>query len=148
MSSYNFENGPQLAAIYTGTQIVLEEREAKGLLVSNFPVEWLKWVNSYINRAPISIDPHLCGVTPFQEQVLEALKSIPFGQTLTYGAVAAQIGCPRGARAVGNSCRLNPFPLLIPCHRVVSASHLGGFAYPLSIKKKLLSFESGTAPAL
>ena len=148
MSSHNFESGPQLVAIYKNGRIVLEERCDKGLLIVNFPDEWLEWVQSYLAGTPYLIQPLLQNVTPFQQKVLEQLESIPFGQTRSYGQVAALIGAAKAARAVGNSCRLNPLPLLIPCHRVVSASDLGGFAFPLSLKKELLSYESGTPPAL
>jgi methylated-DNA-[protein]-cysteine S-methyltransferase len=63
--------------------------------------------------------------TPFQRRVRAVIASIPCGQVLTYGEVAAKIGS--GPRAVGGACGANPYPVLIPCHRVVSASGLGGF---------------------
>jgi methylated-DNA-[protein]-cysteine S-methyltransferase len=82
--------------------------------------------------------------TPFQRRVWQALQALPSGSTVTYGALARQIGS--GARAVGNACRANPCPLVVPCHRVVGASGLGGFAgerggEKLEIKRWLLRHE-------
>lgn len=149
MSRESFKNGPQLIAEYVNDRIILHENPAEGLVCIDFCPEWLEWVQSYIDKAPKTCPIEIKGgCTPFQTKVLEQLKQIPFGSTSTYGRVATLIGAPKAARAVGNSCRINPLPLLIPCHRVLSTSGLGGFAYPLSIKKLLLEFESGTVPAL
>lgn len=64
--------------------------------------------------------------TAFQLRVWDALLLIPPGETRTYGQLAAQLDS--GARAVGNACRNNPLPIVVPCHRVVAASGLGGYA--------------------
>ena len=64
--------------------------------------------------------------TPFQQRVWLALTLIPFGETLTYGELAARIGS--GARAVGNACRRNPVSIIVPCHRVVAAHGIGGYS--------------------
>jgi methylated-DNA-[protein]-cysteine S-methyltransferase len=64
--------------------------------------------------------------TEFQRRVWTALRRIPAGQVLTYGELARRLGS--APRAVGQACRANPIPLLIPCHRVVAASGLGGYA--------------------
>jgi methylated-DNA-[protein]-cysteine S-methyltransferase len=82
--------------------------------------------------------------TPFQRRVWQMLQAIPSGSTITYGELARQIGS--GARAVGNACRANPCPLVVPCHRVVGVSGLGGFAgerggEKLEIKRWLLRHE-------
>ena len=84
--------------------------------------------------------------TSFQLRVWRALLAIPAGQTLTYGALAAQLNT--APRAVGQACGANPLPLVIPCHRVVSANGLGGFMHdvsgtPLDIKAWLLRHERG-----
>lgn len=63
--------------------------------------------------------------TPFQSRVWVALAEIPFGQTVTYGQLAQTLGS--SARAIGGGCRANPIPIVIPCHRVVAQSGLGGF---------------------
>ncbi|GAB4269220.1 MAG: methylated-DNA--[protein]-cysteine S-methyltransferase [Deferrisomatales bacterium] len=66
------------------------------------------------------------GATPFQRRVWKALEEIPAGQTRTYGELARQLGT--GARAVGGACRRNPLPVLVPCHRVVARTGLGGYS--------------------
>jgi methylated-DNA-[protein]-cysteine S-methyltransferase len=64
--------------------------------------------------------------TPFQRRVWQRLSAIPAGETLTYGALARELGT--SARAVGGACRTNPIPLVIPCHRVVATNGLGGYS--------------------
>jgi methylated-DNA-[protein]-cysteine S-methyltransferase len=82
----------------------------------------------------------------YRNQVWAALCRIPFGETLTYSALAKKIGS--SARAVGNACRDNPYALFIPCHRVVSVAGMGGYCGQtegdlMAIKYKLLEFEAG-----
>lgn len=82
--------------------------------------------------------------TRFQRAVLQACRRIAFGQTLTYGELAARVGAPRAARAVGSVMAGNRTPLVIPCHRVVrSGGSLGGFSAPggLRLKTRLLQME-------
>lgn len=82
-----------------------------------------------------------CG-TSFQHAVWRALLDIPFGQTRSYGEVAASLGRPRAARAVGMACHRNPVAIIIPCHRVIGASgQLTGYAGGLDIKARLLALE-------
>ncbi len=81
----------------------------------------------------------------YRNQVWAALCQIPFGETMTYSALAKKIGS--SARAVGNACRDNPYALFIPCHRVVSISGMGGYCGRtegdfMAIKYKLLEFEA------
>ena len=87
-----------------------------------------------------------CG-TPFQRRVWAAISAIPPGQTRSYGELARQLGS--AARAVGQACGANPFPLIVPCHRVTSAQGLGGFAHSrggwlLEVKRWLLRHEGAT----
>lgn len=84
-----------------------------------------------------------CG-TPFQQRVWQALRGIPAGQVRTYGALAQTLGS--AARAVGQACGANPFPLAVPCHRAVAANGIGGFAnatdgYLIAAKRWLLANE-------
>lgn len=80
--------------------------------------------------------------TPFQRCVWAALAEIPFGQTRTYAEIAAQVGSPKGFRAVGGANRVNPLPLIVPCHRVIaSGSTFGGYLWGLELKGKLLRHE-------
>lgn len=82
--------------------------------------------------------------TPFQLAVWDALRTIPYGATRTYGNIAAQIGRPRAARAVAAACGRNPLPVFIPCHRVVAADGLGGYSDPEGVHTKqfLLDLET------
>lgn len=83
--------------------------------------------------------------TEFQQQVWQAIASIPLGQTRSYGELAQSIGRPSAFRAVANACGRNPVPLFIPCHRVIAANgKLGGFSSGLVWKKYLLSVERGS----
>ncbi len=86
--------------------------------------------------------PSTCRGTVFRQRVWAALRAIPRGQTRTYGQVAAEVGAPGAARAVGAACGANAVMLLIPCHRVVGAGgSLGGFAAGLDRKRALLELE-------
>jgi len=81
-----------------------------------------------------------CGV--FQQRVLLAEHAIPRGRVSTYKLIAAHLGVPGGARAVGNALANNPFPLIVPCHRAIrSDCGLGGFQGGLDMKRSLLSKE-------
>lgn len=79
--------------------------------------------------------------TPFYRQVLEQVARIPYGKTMSYGEIAAALGNPRAARAVGTANARNNLPLVVPCHRVVGSNGLGGYGGGLSVKKKLLKME-------
>ncbi|QJA05532.1 MGMT family protein [Thermosulfurimonas marina] len=93
-------------------------------------------------RKPYPDWPYLFeGLSPFAERVLFVLREIPRGQVRTYGWLAARVGRPRAARAVGQALRKNPLPLFFPCHRVVGRRDLGGFSAGLSWKIRLLSLE-------
>lgn len=82
--------------------------------------------------------------TDFQRSVWEALRAIPYGQTRTYGEIAAAVGRPRAVRAVGQANHVNPLPIFIPCHRVVGKNGaLTGYAGGLDLKSALLALESG-----
>lgn len=82
--------------------------------------------------------------TAFQRSVWEALRAIPYGQTRTYGEMAAAVGRPRAVRAVGQANHVNPLPIFIPCHRVVGKNGaLTGYAGGLDLKGALLALESG-----
>jgi methylated-DNA-[protein]-cysteine S-methyltransferase len=91
-----------------------------------FDLKWLDWKRC----------------TDFQARVLRAEYGIPRGWVSTYGRVAAELGVPEGARAVGSALATNPFPLLIPCHRAVrSNGELGGYQGGLEMKRALLEIE-------
>jgi methylated-DNA-[protein]-cysteine S-methyltransferase len=75
------------------------------------------------------------GRVGLQAKVLAALATIPFGKTRTYGDLSKEIGAP--AQAIGQACGANPLPILIPCHRVLGASGLGGFSAPGGVEAKV-----------
>jgi len=93
----------------------------------------------------LPLDVH---ATAFRRRVWEALRRIPFGETRSYGEIAAAVGAPGAARAVGTACAQNPIPVVVPCHRVVgSDGSLHGYAYGLARKRQLLDAEAGADPA-
>ena len=80
--------------------------------------------------------------TPFQQSAWMILRTIPYGQTISYGQQALQLGDPNKARAVGAANGKNPLSIVVPCHRVIgSTGHLTGFAGGLDVKSWLLDHE-------
>jgi methylated-DNA-[protein]-cysteine S-methyltransferase len=89
--------------------------------------------------------PWATGGTPFQRSVWTALAEIPAGTTMTYGALAAQIGAPRAVRAVGRANGANPISVVVPCHRLIGANGaLTGYGGGLERKRWLLAHEGVT----
>lgn len=89
---------------------------------------------------PVSLE----GLTRFQKQVVAACRAIPWGETVSYGELAANVGHPGAARAIGTVMRKNRVPLIIPCHRVLAAGgQIGGYSAPsgLEMKRRLLALE-------
>ncbi|MFJ9737598.1 methylated-DNA--[protein]-cysteine S-methyltransferase [Streptomyces sp. NPDC101166] len=84
--------------------------------------------------------------TPFQRTVWAELQKIPYGETRTYGDLAHALGAPTASRAVGLANGKNPIGIIVPCHRVVGADgSLTGYGGGLDRKRRLLTFESGSA---
>lgn len=80
--------------------------------------------------------------TEFQKKVWQVLEKIPYGETWTYGTVAAEIGNRKASRAVGGACNRNPIWLIVPCHRLIGANgSLTGYAGGISMKEELLMME-------
>lgn len=93
-------------------------------------------------RVLFDCDLDLSGFSEFEKQVLLETRQIPYGSVISYKALAALVGRPCAARAVGNAMRKNPVPLVIPCHRVLhSDGGLGGFGGGLDMKRRLLALE-------
>lgn len=93
------------------------------------------------DRTEFSFPIRLTG-TVFQKTVWETLRRIPYGQTRTYGQIAAAIGRPKASRAVGIACSKNPIWIAVPCHRVIGKNNtLTGYAGGLDLKQKLLDLE-------
>ena len=94
------------------------------------------------SRHAFELDVDLRGTTPFTERVLTELARVPYGETATYGALAARAGSPTAARAVGMVMNRNPIPIVLPCHRIVGAGgNLVGYAGGLERKELLLRLE-------
>jgi O-6-methylguanine DNA methyltransferase len=88
------------------------------------------------------VDLDFSWATPFQAKVADALQAIPYGETVTYGELAALAGHPNAQRAAGTFCAQNRFPLFVPCHRVVAADGLGSYgSLGLEYKRRLLELE-------
>jgi O-6-methylguanine DNA methyltransferase len=82
-------------------------------------------------------------LTSFQKKVYTVVKQIPMGQVRTYAWVAKKIDRPGATRAVGNALNKNPFPIIVPCHRVVNSSgSIGNYAFGADLKKRLLKVEN------
>ena len=105
-----------------------------------------------IDLAAVALD--MAGVPSFDRRVYEVARTIPPGATLSYGDIAARLGAPGEARAVGQALGHNPFPLVVPCHRVLAAGgKVGGFSANggIATKLRLLSIEgarTSSAPTL
>jgi methylated-DNA-[protein]-cysteine S-methyltransferase len=129
------ENGPAQAAVSALARAHLEAaREA---------------LTDYFAGTP----PHLPALdlqgSDFQRLVWRALLDIPWGEVRTYGELAAALGRPGAARAVGAANGQNPVAILVPCHRVVAAGgRLGGYSGGLEVKRRLLAHEAAHGPVL
>ena len=146
---------PEGSTERTGARLCAKSR-ATGAMAT--PEETPAWVNDATSRVQrhlagepqdltgVPID--FSGVGEFNEKVLRALWRVPAGETRTYGQLAREVGAPGAAQAVGRAMATNPFPVVVPCHRVVAAngSKGGGFsAYGgLVTKEKLLQLEGAT----
>jgi methylated-DNA-[protein]-cysteine S-methyltransferase len=137
-----------------GCNILIEQSEAKIKRIffskempaepSDLAERIIGYVEGRCPSPPIELDLSSC--TNFQRKVFEVLQEIPRGETTTYGGVAAKSGYPKGARAVGRALSLNPFAIVVPCHRVVAKKGLGGYFWGQEIKRGLLQLEQGVSP--
>jgi O-6-methylguanine DNA methyltransferase len=104
-----------------------------------------KRLKQYARGKRVTFDDKLdlANATPFQQAVWEATRTIPYGETRSYEWTANQLGKPRAARAVGQALNRNPFPIIVPCHRVIGKSgDITGFSCGLDVKRRLLELES------
>ena len=103
----------------------------------------LKQLREYFDgkRTRFSVPLSPVNATAFQHDVWAALKDIPFGEVRTYADIAAAVNRPRATRAVGNANHVNPWPVIVPCHRVVAKTGLGGYGSGDDVKRFLLGLE-------
>ena len=111
--------------------------------------EAIRQLRQYFTGTRTAFDlPLRASGTTFQRQVWEALRRIPFGETRSYGAIAAELGRPSAARAVGAANGQNPFCIVVPCHRRTGArGALVDYAAGLEVKRRLLAHEARVAQA-
>lgn len=142
-------DGTALVGLYfDGQKYFAEGLDAKRTQ-KNLPVfeEALRWLDVYFSgRKPDFTPPTAPAGTAFQQSVWEILRTIPYGETTTYGAIARRIeqntGCRMSAQAVGGAVGRNPISILIPCHRVVGTNgSLTGYAGGIDKKERLLRWE-------
>jgi methylated-DNA-[protein]-cysteine S-methyltransferase len=128
-----------------GDRVVNHELPRAGILDRQREHEVIERVRAYFAGCAVAFDEvelALDWATPFQASVAAALRAIPYGETVTYGELAALAGHPNAQRAAGTFCAHNRFPLFIPCHRVVAADGLGSYgALGLEYKRRLLELE-------
>lgn len=148
-----FPEGPKIALHLTA--LTAEKRKIHLLKSEEFTVkitaksedsffqELMVWLEAYAQKKNLPrLNYPRQNLPPFTAKVLEIIDSIPFGKTLSYGEIAERAGSPRACRAVGSICRLNAWPLFIPCHRVLHKTELvGKYAFGSAIKKALLEYE-------
>lgn len=142
-------DGTALVGLYfDGQKYFAEGLDAKRTQ-KNLPIfeEARRWLDVYFSgRKPDFTPPTAPAGTAFQQSVWEILRTIPYGQTVTYGAIARRIeqntGCRMSAQAVGGAVGRNPISILIPCHRVVGTNgSLTGYAGGIDKKERLLQWE-------
>ena len=110
-------------------------------------IEAKKQIIEYLSGKRKVFDlPYFIDNGSFKGKVYEVISSIPYGEKITYGEVAARLGDVKKARAVGNALNKNDLPIIIPCHRIIAANNkLGGFGGGIEIKKKLLKIEENNS---
>ena len=105
--------------------------------------DFIRDLTRYFSGKPVSFNyPIWLRGTDFQIRVWKKVRTIPYGQTRSYGWVAKEVGCPGGARAVANAMRKNPIALIIPCHRVIRGDgEVAGSGFGKRVREYLLKLE-------
>lgn len=116
---------------------------------AGFVPDLLRRIHSYyrgepVDFADVELDLEWC--TPFQAEVAETLRRVPWGEVVSYAELASLAGYPRAQRAVGTFCAGNRYSLFVPCHRVVAADGIGSYgSLGISYKRRLLRLEGHRA---
>lgn len=151
---YCYCDSPIGRMLLVGAEGNLEELHfSNGLKKLHIPAEWQE-DESFFTETLHQLKEYFAGIrrefllpiaprgTPFQERVWKELCRIPYGETASYGAIAARIGNPKACRAVGMANNKNPIPIIIPCHRIIGKDgSLTGFGGGLDVKRQLLDLE-------
>jgi len=145
------ENGAVFRIEFVRGRALLADLERRGLrMVENEErtAAVRRQLAEYFAREREEFDLELAPVgTPFELEVWEALRRIPYGETRSYGDLARQLGRPNASRAVGRANGANPIPIVVPCHRVIgSDGSLTGFGGGLDAKMRLLEIEGLRLP--
>ena len=127
------------------TSLFFVEERRSGVATNEMCEQAVKQISEYFTGSRQEFDlPILLSGTEFQRQVWQELRSIPFGQTVSYGDLARAIGKPSAVRAVGAANGDNPVSIIVPCHRVIgSDGGLTGYGGGLERKRWLLKHEGG-----
>lgn len=137
--------GPELGAVLDGRLGGAIEEKSSLPLLSSLAEELTDYFAG--DRSSFSSPVDLRFTTPFQQAVLLAALEIPYGETRSYGELAASLGRPGASRAVGGALSRNPISILVPCHRVLGArGRLGGYTGGVHIKEYLLELEGALRP--
>ncbi len=108
-------------------------------LITEITREWLELY--FAKNQPSWYPPIKIEGSDFRRKVLLECMNVGFSKTLSYSELAAKVGNPGAARAVGSVMKKNSCPIIVPCHRVVAKSSIGGYFYGIEMKKRLLEFE-------
>ena len=134
---------------FSNEQASAAPKEAPKEAVSTPPIiaETIQWLDDYFaGKRPCNVPRLNPQGTDFQKRIWQALFTIWYGQTKTYGEIAQMVDC-RSAQAVGQAVGANPIALLIPCHRVIAAhGKIGGYEYGIELKRQLLKWEKRHSP--
>lgn len=132
-------DGHELTRLRFAEDTINQTNGADGMPIIEEVRQWLD--DYFAGKQPCKVPRLNPQGTDFQRKVWQALFTIPYGQTKTYGEIAKLVGC-RSSRAVGQAIGHNPIAIIIPCHRVVGTNGtLGGYAWGLDIKQALLELE-------
>jgi methylated-DNA-[protein]-cysteine S-methyltransferase len=126
--------GPMSLVERDGLLVGLEWRLPKEAGDSPLLAEGLRQLQAYFDGRLLRFDLAVDWGTGLNESVRRAMAAIPWGETRTYGQIAATVGAP--AQAVGQACGANPLPIIIPCHRVTGTAWFGGFSAPGGVETK------------
>ncbi|MBO5208192.1 MAG: methylated-DNA--[protein]-cysteine S-methyltransferase [Lachnospiraceae bacterium] len=149
------EDGEAITSLYLVKEASQESKDAReGAQAISGIVDTTQQESSLLQEAKKQLQEYFAGErkvfdlpvkpqgTPFQQKVWSALRTIPYGETCSYGEIAAKIGNPKAARAVGGANNKNPILIVIPCHRVIGANGaMVGFGCGLPVKEYLLLLE-------